>query len=68
MQSWAAEQGSLRFALLALHPGWVRTDMGGQGADIGVDESVAGLVATIDAHAGRPVCAFVDYRNQTLAW
>ena len=26
------------------HPGWVRTDMGGGGADIGVDEAATGLM------------------------
>lgn len=31
------------------HPGWVRTDMGGAAAAIGVDESVAGLVSQFDA-------------------
>jgi NAD(P)-dependent dehydrogenase (short-subunit alcohol dehydrogenase family) len=30
------------------HPGWVRTDMGGGGADITVGESVAGLMARIE--------------------
>ncbi|MGP1356193.1 SDR family NAD(P)-dependent oxidoreductase [Roseicyclus sp.] len=31
------------------HPGWVRTDMGGAGADIALEESVAGLMARFDA-------------------
>lgn len=33
------------------HPGWVRTDMGGDTADISVDESAEGLVARFD-HLG----------------
>jgi NAD(P)-dependent dehydrogenase (short-subunit alcohol dehydrogenase family) len=31
------------------HPGWVRTDMGGDHADIGVDESASGLLTCLDA-------------------
>ena len=31
------------------HPGWVRTDMGGQGAEITVSESAAGLMDRFDA-------------------
>ena len=52
----------------ALHPGWVQTDMGGDGAQIAVDVSVAGLLRVIDGltmdHSGR----FLDWQGQTVPW
>jgi NAD(P)-dependent dehydrogenase (short-subunit alcohol dehydrogenase family) len=36
-------------AVGSYHPGWVRTDMGGSGADISVEEAASGLVARFDA-------------------
>ena len=54
--------------VLALHPGWVRTDLGGPNAHVDVTDSVTGMRAVIadaDAHAGG---GFFDYRGQTLPW
>jgi len=53
---------------ISLHPGWVRTEMGGEGADIDVATSVAGMrtvLATLKpAHNG----GFFNYDGQALAW
>jgi NAD(P)-dependent dehydrogenase (short-subunit alcohol dehydrogenase family) len=54
--------------LLSLHPGWVRTDMGGPSAPVGVDESARGLVAVIERERGKHHHAFVDFTGEAVAW
>jgi hypothetical protein len=54
--------------VLAMHPGWVRTDMGGPDAPLSVEDSVPGLVNVIEARAGSRRHGFVDYQGQELAW
>jgi NAD(P)-dependent dehydrogenase (short-subunit alcohol dehydrogenase family) len=55
-------------AVLLLHPGWVRTDMGGPNATLSVAESVKGMVDVVLAERGRPGCRFLDHSGATLAW
>lgn len=52
----------------ALHPGWVRTDMGGAGADVDVRVSVTGMRDVIARANKRHNGAFLDYRGQRLEW
>ncbi len=54
-------------AVLSLHPGWVRTDMGGSSADIDVATSVAGLATVVETSTG-PGHRYLDYTGKTLPW
>ena len=54
--------------VLLLHPGWVRTEMGGPNAPLDVPTSVRGLADVIDKQAGRPGVAYLDYAGARLPW
>jgi NAD(P)-dependent dehydrogenase (short-subunit alcohol dehydrogenase family) len=54
--------------LLTLHPGWVRTDMGGPGAAVSVADSARGMVDVMLAERGGRHHAFFDYTGQSIAW
>lgn len=53
---------------IALHPGWVRTDMGGAGADIEPEASVAGMRTVIERAGARDSGRFFDYTGKELPW
>lgn len=63
----AASEAAAGLAVLSLHPGWVKTDMGGEGADIDVATSVAGLADVLDA-AHPAGSQYLDYTGKTLPW
>ncbi|MDT7834328.1 SDR family oxidoreductase [Aquabacterium sp. OR-4] len=52
----------------ALHPGWVRTDMGGGGADLTVERSAADLRATVARLTPADNGGFFNHDGQPLAW
>lgn len=62
----AADLAASGLAVGIYHPGWVRTDMGGAGADIDVGTSVAGLMARFDVLSPATTGEFVDYTGKTL--
>jgi len=51
-----------------IHPGWVRTDMGGPGADIDVQTSVAGMLRVIAGLSAADSGKFFNYAGEALPW
>ena len=55
-------------ATLTLHPGWVRTDMGGPGGWINSIESVQGMIKQIDKLTIDDSGKYLDYAGKTINW
>ncbi|TLU71707.1 SDR family NAD(P)-dependent oxidoreductase [Lichenicoccus roseus] len=68
LRSYAAENKGDPRAMLAIDPGWVRTDMGGADATLDVETSARGMANAIAARAGSPGSQYVSYENKDIAW
>jgi NAD(P)-dependent dehydrogenase (short-subunit alcohol dehydrogenase family) len=68
LRSYAARNRGSRRSLVVIAPGWVRTDMGGPHATLGIDESIPRVVDTITAQAGKPGLRYLDYLGRTVRW
>ena len=53
---------------VAMHPGWVRTDMGGSGADLGVSDSAKGIRRTIDGLKSDDNGCFFNHDGAVMRW
>ncbi|MBD9396296.1 SDR family oxidoreductase [Pseudomonas sp. PDM11] len=66
--SFVCELPEPRPTVLSMHPGWVKTDMGGENAMVEVADSCRGLIAQVERFAGQGGHHFVDYQGQKIAW
>lgn len=57
-----------RATCIAFHPGWVRTDMGGAGADIEVGVSVAGMRNVLADATAADNGRFLNHDGSEIAW
>lgn len=68
IRSFRARHGRADFTVLALHPGVVRTSMGGPSAPLDIETSVRGVTDVLEKRWGSGGQAFVDYRNEIVPW
>ena len=54
--------------VVALNPGWVRTDMGGTDGELTPEASATGLLQVIDGLRDADSGHFFDWRGQPMAW
>lgn len=68
MQGLATDLTAEKIAVLLVHPGWVRTDMGGAGADIDAADSAVGILRLAETLTMEATGTFVDHRGVALDW
>jgi NAD(P)-dependent dehydrogenase (short-subunit alcohol dehydrogenase family) len=56
------------FVCVVVHPGWVRTDMGGSAATYSTEESVSGLLGLIEKMGPADNGRFFDFQGKTIPW
>ena len=67
-RGFASGLGDRKLTVLSISPGWVRTDMGGPGAAISVEESAKGVIDVVEAKAGTGADGFWGHDGSTVGW
>ena len=68
VKATSLEWGPKGVTCMTFHPGWVKTDMGGTGADIEPAISIAGMRKVIAGATADSNGRFFDYTGKELAW
>ncbi len=68
MKSLAIDLQAQAIGIVTLHPGWVKTDMGGPNALIEAQESIAGMRQVIADFSLRQSGAFIKYDGTVMPW
>lgn len=68
VKSLSIDLREFNIAVAALHPGWVRTDMGGPNGLIDTETSVRGLRQVIEALSCAQSGTFIAYDGKSIPW
>lgn len=68
-RTFVAELGEgTRLTVLSMHPGWVKTDMGGGEAPLDIETSCKGMVEQVSRAIGQGGHVYLDYQGARLPW
>jgi len=68
MRSYAARHAGEPRALVLMAPGWIRTDLGGPNAPVGVEDAIPKVVKVLLAQQGKAGLQYLDRDGQTVPW
>lgn len=68
LRAASLELGPHGIVCVSFHPGWVRTDMGGAGADIDTAASVAGMRRVLATANASQNGKFLNFNGEQLSW
>lgn len=68
MRSYAARHVGEKRALVLMAPGWVRTELGGPDAPLGIKDSIPKVVNVLLAQQGKAGLQYLDREGNTVPW
>ncbi|MFI8740232.1 SDR family oxidoreductase [Stutzerimonas zhaodongensis] len=67
-RTFVSELGETGLTVLSMHPGWVKTDMGGDQAPLDIETSTRGMVEQVTRAVGHGGHLYLDYQGEPLPW
>ncbi len=67
-RSFAGQHKGADWGVVLMHPGWVRTDLGGRRATLDIETIARGMVGVLEARLGQRGCVSLDYAGETVPW
>ncbi|MFD2178360.1 SDR family oxidoreductase [Veronia pacifica] len=68
MQLLSLEQEHTALTVCSVHPGWVKTDMGGEDADITAEQSASGIADVIKNLTKEQNGTFLSWQGKEIPW
>jgi len=68
MHAASVDLAETKITTIAMHPGWVATDMGGPGANLQTLDSIKGMMSVIDGLTVSDSGKLLTYEGHELPW